>query len=199
MFSFFQRKKNNQEIPFTTQYEVLTKYNLGLNKDGVMVGMCQPMSNLYASLLIQNKDPSTYLKDDKQFLNEAIIEENREGKAEEGGNKDVEHFAFQQNNIPHIDEEVSKNNLNTESFKALLQKSQHLLVTYPSTKDFAHEVYLGKESSNNSSCRFFDANLRGGERKGDCDKIIPQFVETMKKQYVDEDKGFYVGRSMGHS
>jgi len=195
MFKFFQREKK-EGVSFTTQSEVLTKYKQAINDQGNIVGMCQPMSNLYLSLLLQGKDPANYLKDDKIFLNEAIKEENKELKSEKEGNKDVHHFAFQQNNRPHADEEISKNELKTERFKALLEKSQHLLVTYPVTKDLSHQVYIGRDSSNYSSCRFFDANIPGGERKGACDEIVPQFVDVMKKQYADGEKGFNIGRSI---
>lgn len=189
MFKFSSKNTSS----FTTQHDVLKKYNLATNDDGKTVGMCRPMSNVYLNIILRGENPDNYLKDDKKFLAEAIKEENMELEAEKNGNKDADHFAFHQNNVPHTDEEIRKKDLTEEKFKTLLEKNKHVLVTYPVTKDVSHEVYLGRDED--SSCRFFDANIKGGERKGSCDKIITEFVNRAQKEYVDEDRSFYVGKS----
>ena len=192
MFHFFLGQRTT---PFTTQNDVLKKYNLATNDNGDTVGMCRPMSNAYLSVILKGKNPGPYLKNDKKFLAKAIKEENRELEAEKNGHKDVDHLAFYQNNIPHTDEELGKQDLTKDKFKMLLQKHQHLLVTYPVTSEMSHEVYIGRDTEKNYSCRFFDANIKGGERKGSCDKIITEFVSRAQKEYAEGDRGFYVGKS----
>lgn len=188
---FFFTKK--ETTPFSTQYEVLNKYNQAINDNGDTVGMCRAMSNLYLSLLLQKKKPEEYLKDDKEFLKEAILEENKELEAEQNGQKDIEHFGFKQHNIPHEDRKFSKHELTQNTFNTLLTQSNHLLITYPIRQGLLHEVYLGKEGS---QCRFFDANIHGGERKGPCHQIVPHFVKITQDNYTKEEDDFIVGRNL---
>lgn len=183
--------KKEELTPFTTQGEVLEKYGQGVNDQGQVVGMCRPMSNAYLDLLLKGKKPKDYLADDKKFLALSIEEENREL---ESGESDVDHFAFKENNIPHFDLTIEKNDLTEKTLTDLLEENNHLLITYPQPSA-DHEIYLGRK--NQGRCRFFDANIKGGERKGGCDKLIAEVIDVMKSQYVEEDKPFRVG--MGRS
>ncbi|KGP62249.1 hypothetical protein EP47_12700 [Legionella norrlandica] len=191
MFTFFKlpQQKKTSPSPFTTQAEVLEKYNLYLNDNGDPVGMCRPMTNAYLSLILRGKNPGEYLANDQRFLELAIKEENKEL---ESRNPDVDHFAFEENNIPHLDKTVEKSSLKKETLSKLLEDSQHLLITYPQKK-FEHEFYLGKKMDGN--CRFFDANITGGERNGPCDELISNIVEIMKSRYTEENKPFRIGMS----
>lgn len=183
--------KKEELTPFTTQGEVLEKYGQGVNDQGQVVGMCRPMSNAYLDLLLKGKKPKDYLADDKKFLALSIEEENREL---ESGESDVDHFAFKENNISHFDLTIEKNDLTEKTLTDLLEENNHLLITYPQPSA-DHEIYLGRKDQ--GRCRFFDANIKGGERKGGCDKLIAEVIDVMKSQYVEEDKPFRVG--MGRS
>lgn len=74
----------------------------------------------------------------------------------------------------------------------LLEHNQHLLITFPQER-YAHEVYLGKKSKQSTTCRFFDANLKGGERIDSCQDLIPKVVKLIESQYSQEDKPFSIG------
>lgn len=187
-FSGITQKKT----PFTNQREILEKYDQGINDNGELVGMCRPMSNTYLDLILKEKNPTEYLADDKEFLALSIHEENKELFAIQAGETDIDHFSFKENNIFHTDATFKKNELSPKKVTHLLENNQHLLITFPQQKD-AHEVYLGKKSRQSTTCRFFDANLKGGERIDSCQSLIPQVVELIESQYSQEDKPFYVG------
>lgn len=185
--------------PFTTQLEVLAKYHQDKDEKGNVVGMCRPMSNVYLGLLLEHKNPSEYLAQDLKFLQEAIHEENREVEARHQGHQDLDHFVFEQHHIPHQHQNFSKSELTQEKFEQVLENKQHLLITYPTNPKQYHEVYLGKENPNShpasNRCRFFDANIPGGERVGSCPEVIKEFIRVTKKHYTHENKPFSVGMS----
>ena len=181
-------RKKEETTPFTTQEQVLEKYGQGVNDEGKVVGMCRPMSNVYLDLLLKGKKPKDFLANDKKFLALAIDEENREL---ESGGSDVDHFAFTENGIPHTDITVAKSDLTEATFTDLLKENKHLLITFPQ-KHADHEIYLGRNKKE-GSCRFFDANIKGGERKGGCDELIHQMVGLMRSRYTEEDKPFSIG------
>ncbi|KTC89242.1 MULTISPECIES: hypothetical protein [Legionella] len=191
MRTFFSSFSANNKEAFTTQREILEKYGLAVNDQGEVVGMCRPMTNTYLSLILQGEKPKKYLEDGKKFLANSIERENRELEAAKLGETDIDHSAFKENNVPHVDLILPKNHLTEATVTALLEKNKHLLITYPQDKA-DHEIYLGRKNEA-GRCRFFDANIRGGERKGRCDELIHQVVEAMKSQYTKEDKPFGVG------
>lgn len=123
--------KKEETTPFTTQGEVLEKYGQGINDQGELVGMCRPMANAYASLILKGKNPEEYLADDKKFLKLAIEEENKEL---ESGDSDVDHLAFKENGAEHTDISVAKRDLTEETVTDLLDENDHLLITYPQKK-----------------------------------------------------------------
>jgi hypothetical protein len=187
--------------PFTTQAEVLTKYKQGTNVKGELVGMCDPMTNVYLGLVLDAKNPSEVLADDKRFLIASIHAENAQLKAEKEGHPDIHHHAFTQRNIPHHDLQVEKTDLTPNKMSALLNQGQHLIITYPTITppdkpQLSHQAYLGREGVDlQHGCRFFDANVRGGERKGSCSELVDDFVQVMRKQYTLNNEPFTVGVS----
>ncbi|KTD36346.1 hypothetical protein Lnau_1330 [Legionella nautarum] len=180
----------NKKEAFTTQKEILEKYGVAINDQGELVGMCRPMTNAYLNLILKGEKPKKYLADARRFLADSIERENRDLEASKLGETDIEHAAFKENNIPHTDLTIPKVHLTEATVTGLLEKNKHLLITYPQEKA-AHEIYLGRVRD--SRCRFFDANIRGGEKKGQCAELIHQVVEAMKSQYAKEDKPFGVG------
>lgn len=193
-----------ETTPFSTQANVLTKYNLGTKPSGLFVGMCKPMANTYVGLLLDNKDPTAVLADDKNFLTQSIKEENEELDADNQQEPDIEHHAFNKRKIPHRHQQVPKSELSPSKLTTLLRQSQHLLLTYPTTPseppnqpDTYHEVYLGRQGKTlKDGCRFFDANVPKGERKGPCEQVINDFYKAMREQYTDKDASFSVGMSL---
>ena len=128
--------------PFTTQFEVLSKYHQDKDKQGNVVGMCRPMSNVYLRLILEHKNPSEYLEEDLRFLKEAIEEENKEVQARHQGHHDLDHYVFEQHHIPHQHQDFTKSELTQEKFEQVLENKQHLLITYPTNPKQYHEVYL---------------------------------------------------------
>lgn len=183
--------------PFTTQFEVLSKYHQDKDEQGNVVGMCRPMSNAYLGLILERKNPTEYLSHDLRFLEEAIKEENKEVQARHHGHQDLDHYAFEQHHIPHKHQNFAKSELTQEKIEQVLENKQHLLITYPTNDTQYHEVYLGKENPKlklaSNRCRFFDANIPGGERLGSCPEVIKEFIRATKIQYTSENKPFSVG------
>jgi hypothetical protein len=188
MPNFFS-STNNKEA-FTTQKEILEKYGFAINDQGEFVGMCRPMTNAYLNLILKGEKPKKYLADGRRFLADSIERENRELEAAKLGETDIDHSAFKENNVPHTDLTLPKHHLTEATVTDLLEKNKHLLITYPQEKVY-HQIYLGRIKEDR--CRFFDANIRGGERKGRCDELTHQIVEAMKSHYSQEDKPFGVG------
>ncbi|QEY52652.1 hypothetical protein [Legionella longbeachae] len=179
--------------PFTNQFDMLMESGQAINDDGEAVGMCQPMSNHYLDLLLNKQDPTQELQDGKQFLKKSIIEENQEIDFRAQNPGEDEHHAFHKNKVEHRDEQHSLKSLTPEKVSKTLEDKDHMLMTFElSQKDKYHQVYFGKQSA--SKCRFFDANLNGGERVKPCDELIPEMMEYLKKRYsLDEDTSFKLG------
>ena len=197
MFSFFSsfvspslEKSGPTQVPtptpFTTQEEVLIKYDQGINKLGKLVGMCQPMTNHYVDLLIKGHNPSTELQDDKVFLKESINEENRELAAETSGNKDVTHYAFIENGKKHTDDTIKPGKLD-EKITDLVDKNNHVIINIPLNSTLEHQVYIGRDEENSRNCFFVDFNIRGAERKGPCSELVHQFADHLRTNYPTID------------
>lgn len=187
--------------PFSTQFEVLEKYGQATNVSGNVVGMCDSMTNAYAAELLEGRDPSDLLKDDRRFLQQSTRIENTQNYARKVGGSHTEHYAYTTTNTPHQDLQVDKTDLTQTKVAHLLAKSQHLMFVYPTVttpgeRQAYHESYLGRSGTDlQHGCRFFDANVRGGERKGPCDEIVREFVDVTRKQYAEADKPFVIGAS----
>ncbi|KTD62777.1 hypothetical protein Lsan_1764 [Legionella santicrucis] len=197
-YNFFASSKKIIKEKFSNQSEVLAKYKLDINDENEPVGMCQAMTNTYLDLILNGENPTEYLKDDKKFLKKAIHEENLELEfKQKNGICDKEdesiHHVFYKNNIPHEDKTYDLRMLTSEKFKECLKNKEHLLITVELENNVGHEVYLGK--LNSSKCRFFDANLNGGEIIKPCEELIPEAVEHLKSYKLKENSTFKMGIS----
>ena len=195
MFSMFASKEKRVD-PFTTQARVLDKYHLGRNKKGEFVGMCRPMSNPYLDEILNGRDPSIELADDKQFVKSAILEENAELMAEEAGELDVDHIAFKKNNIQHTHGTIEPGKLGA-GITQLLESSDHLLLNFP-VGQLEHQVYIGKDKTAKNGCRLFDANRDGAEKRGPCSQLVKDFVGHLEKTYP-QIKTSTINVGIGHN
>lgn len=163
---------------FTTQADILTKKEQS-------VGLCNPLTNLYASERIQyNETPS--FKDNKTAYAAAVELENEQLAREKKGEKDTRHIAFR--GIPHADVEITKEEFaSPHIFHKIFDSSvKHSLISYPTENNKAHMVYFGKDNKVPTTCYFFDANMPKGEVEGPCEKV-KEFMHAHIKRNISND------------
>ena len=200
-FSFFNKEPESlKTTPFTTQARVLSKFGVGESESSVnhkIIGMCDPMSNEYALESIRGENPTEILQDDLTFLNRSIMLENTQNGLEKKGASDTNHIAFTSSGIPHKEVSFTPGNL-SEQINGALSESDHMLMTFPSDDKYRHQVYFGRDTNKPTTCRFFDANLSGGERKGSCPELVAQFSKFINSAYpLTNTSNIEVGMSIG--
>ena len=182
-----QTERPKPGVPFTTQAEVLTKYNAATHDNGDIVGMCRSMTAEYASTAIQHQNTRELLDHDLDFLSRSIRREN--AQLAKPNTPDMGHQVFKEHNLPHSDMVVAPGKLESQLQLTLAKnerKNEHVIVTVQTGPgDERHEAYIGKTPSFTGNCRFFDANTFGGERRGPCDAIIKEFHESLQKLGCD--------------
>lgn len=180
--------------PFTTQEELLEKYTPETN-----VGLCRSLSNIYAKEVLQGRDPSLLLANDRELINAAINEENVEYRLQGQGlsEKDVSGLAFTLYSTTPPTTGIVKAGEMNKMLDDTLTTNDHVLLVIP-TKDkgVKHEVYFGRDnvrySNSKTDCRFFDANLEGGERSAPCPKLLSEFKTHLQQTYpIDKDDGHF--------
>lgn len=187
--------KRPEPAPFTTQKELLEKYTPGETN----VGICRSLSNVYAKEILQGRDPSLLLANDRALINAAINEENVEYRLQGQGlsEKDVSGLAFTlYSTTPPATGIVKAGEMNKVLDDTLIKKDHVLLVIPTDDTGVKHEVYFGRDnvsySNSKTNCRFFDANLEGGERSAPCSKLLPEFKAYLKETYpIDKDDGHF--------
>ena len=198
-FSLFNREpKPAVKDRFTTQAKVLKKYGVekSLITDQVL-GMCNPMSNEYALANIKGEDPTELLSDDLNFLNRSIALENIQGGLHKKGIGDTHHIAFTTAGLQHKETTFVPGHL-AQQIEDSLWETDHMLMTFPENDKYLHQVYFGRDAKSPTNCRFFDANLPGGERKGTCPELVAKFAELLGSAYPKiKTSNIEVGMSMG--
>lgn len=186
------------DIHFSTQEQALTRFGIWESDSGKEAGGCKAMTNLYAKEAIKEKDPAIRgagpteaLKNEKRWVKDFVREENQEIAAADKGDTDTIHHAFNVHHIPHEHATIAPGKLEEELPK-ILTESDHVLVTIPmepprpNESTLEHELYIGRGGPKaDNTCRFFDANIPRGERKGDCSKLIKKFTAHIRTIYPE--------------
>ena len=58
-----------------------------------------------------------------------------------------------------------------------------MLLTFPDGDKYRHQVYFGRDKTTLTTCRFFDANLPGGDRRRSCPELVAQFSNFINTAY----------------
>ncbi|KGP62171.1 hypothetical protein EP47_08805 [Legionella norrlandica] len=199
-----QEKRNN--TPFSTQATILQQ--LGI-KDSP--GICSPLANLYASYkmggtgraFLDEGPLKTYECAKEMEEHQSMVAQK---SSEKGGSSFGSligmHVAFFDNHKMFKGERASVDELSTtEGAKKVLKDSEHVLVNYPTSRTQAnkispyHQVYYGHTAGTNQ-CSYFNSNLPGGEREGNCDEILEVFVKDIQKSADHDGRNCVIGRSL---
>lgn len=181
-----------QKQSFTTQRDLLSEHDVLTHDNGEEIGMCLPMTNVYLDLLLKGDNPSRYLFDAQRFLNLSIVEENRELDAEKSGDQDIDHCAFSNNGVAHEHETLARESFTPAAILKRLERKPNILMQFPvqgsgnpEARQLKHQVFIGRVRSN---CRFFDANMQGGERIAPCKELADFVLTYLDNAYPDRGK-----------
>ena len=190
---------------FSTQTDILNL--LGVNNSK---GICSPLSNLYASYKMGGGSRA-FLEADpgKTYASAKAMEEHQSKVTEQvsashGENLGIlvgMYVAFFDNRKQFKSECVSIEELATvEGAKKVFQDSEHILVNYPtpgqqSKVSSYHQVYYG-HTKGTHKCSYFNANISGGEKEGDCDEVLKIFVDDIQNSAHNDGRVCIVGRSI---
>jgi hypothetical protein len=190
-----QRAKQLEPGPFSTQSALLMKYAADPETDP---GLCRSLSNVYATEVLQGRDPSLLLANDRHVMAAAINEENVEYRLQREGLTEthVSYLAFTlYSTTPPATGIVQAGKMH-DVLDEVLKTNDHVLLVVPTEDKGKHEVYFGRDNVNYSrsktQCRFFDANLEGGERTAPCSVLISKFKQHIELNYpINSDDGHF--------
>ncbi len=151
-----------------------------LEGTGIKRGLCQPLASTWLEGQMDGTG-SGYLKDKDETLKRtlAVNEAQREMRDK---NEDYKNYAFVKTKTPYQQEEIPVSELITqEGVKQALSEHQYALFSYQ-TKGAGprHAMAFKNGTDAEPKCRFFNADLYGGEASGPCDAVMHLFAVTMK-------------------
>ncbi|KTD67540.1 hypothetical protein Lsan_0335 [Legionella santicrucis] len=198
--------QEKQIKPFSTQATILQQ--LGIQNSN---GLCSPLANLYASYKMGgtnraflDEGPSkTYECAKKMEEHQSAVTQQVSEKSGSGfGSLIGMHVAFFDNHKMFKGERTSIDKLSTtEEATKVFRDSEHVLINYPTPEDKQkkaapyHQVYYGHTAGTNK-CSYFNSNIPGGEREGNCEDVLKTFVEDIKKSAAHDDRDCIIGRSI---
>ena len=185
------------DTKFTSQAQILQKLD---KKDK---GLCSPFANLFAEYKMGlrgheflEQDPQTTYDMAKDM--EAYQQEVRQALAPRNGSELAALIAmnvafFDKGILFKADKRPITMMTDPVKLKAELDGVEHALIDFPTKEstqqnvDSYHQVYIGRDRGT-KRCSFFDANIDGGEREGDCNDIMTLLAQQIQKSSNDTDR-----------
>lgn len=177
--------RETQKPTFTTSREVCDAVN------PADPGICSPLTNAYTKYQVGTGSHDFLEGDAKKIYAAASKERAHQLDLKEHSNNpfDSLHSGFFDSDLEYQTAVHEASDLKTaKSIEKATDPGQHSIATFrvdrPDSvkKPEFHQVALGRDKSDPSRCYFFDANIRGGERVGECDHIYSMFAKTLRDQ-----------------
>ncbi|MDF1678032.1 MAG: hypothetical protein P1U32_04985 [Legionellaceae bacterium] len=151
-----------------------------LEETGIKRGLCQPLSNTWLEGQMDGTG-SGYLSDKDETLERALAVNDAQREMRDKG-EDYKNYAFVKTETPYQQKEIPVSELTTQAgVKNALSGHQYALFSYQ-TKGAGprHAMAFKNGTDAEPKCRFFNADLYGGEASGPCEDVMKLFALTMK-------------------
>lgn len=197
--------QEKQDKTFSTQATILKMLGVQNSK-----GMCSSLSNLYASyqmgsgsraFLDEGPEKTYKYAQEMKDHQSKVTEEVSASHGVSMGNLIGMHVAFFDSRKKFKGEDVSVEELVTaERAKKVFQDSEHVLINYPTDGEQSkvapyHQVYYG-HTAGTHKCSYFNANISGGEKEGNCDEVLQMVVDDIISSAAHDGRACIVGRTI---
>jgi len=145
-------------------------------------GICGPTANSYTEYQMGKRTHEFMEGTPQQIYNNAAeVRKHQEDLL--ARHQDGLHNAFVDNKVNYEPVFHNINDLKTpEGVEKATSKGSHSILTFQAVGEEKnlHQVALGRDFERSGQCYFFDSNLPGGERRGDCHRLFTHTAETIK-------------------
>jgi hypothetical protein len=173
---------------FTTSEEICKRVN------PVDKGVCWPLANLYTKYQMGN-GTHDFMEGTPNEIYQAAVNERKHQEALQSQGRDGVNSAFVDSGVSYVPAFHKIEQLKTpEGVEKAVSQGQHSILTFQAAGEerLLHQLALGRDFQQADQCYFFDSNLPGGERRGDCHRLFAQTAETIKKHSHPEAKEILV-------
>ncbi|MFI4919238.1 MAG: hypothetical protein ACHP65_06760 [Legionellales bacterium] len=167
---------DTQPTDFSTQQNIMKKADIhNYRRD-----LSSEFTNLYTKFQIGLSADKKFMRgSDISICCQALIQ-SRTQAAMTAKSQDGDFNAFVEARVPYTRKHVSTSDLATpNTYPHLLNKNTDVIVSVPiviNQSNTTHVFSFGRDRANPNRCYFFDANLKGGERTGNCDSIFKEMA-----------------------